>query len=252
MLLLLLPFPAQGWLQLRLLPDLTWGQVRSESEALHTLQRSEAEVQGPAGLPCLPGEAGGLSSARRTGRDTASRRRARRLSGDSVLEVTQVAGGGRSHDALSWAPGGRENLRMKSRLATLLSSFSDRPACSAGLPAGTRSAVLPGRFQPNVPPRVPVEHPEEAVAGSGRGRAGGLDGPALPVEVPHLHRQGVSEKDLLLGSSGASKPFVESRKCAAFCCRNHLIWFIFLQFLVQLWLATLAAAVSITFSSPGE
>lgn len=35
---------------------------------------------------------------------------------------------------------------------------------------------------------------------------GGLDGPALPVEVPHLHRQGVSEKDLLLGSSGASKP----------------------------------------------
>lgn len=121
MLLLLLPFPAQGWLQLRLLPDLTWGQVRSESEALHTLQRS-----------------------------------------------------------------------------------------------------------------------------------GGLDGPALPVEVPHLHRQGVSEKDLLLGSSGASKPFVESRKCAAFCCRNHLIWFIFLQFLVQLWLATLAAAVSITFSSPGE
>lgn len=131
----------------------------------------EAEVQGPAGLPCLPGEAGGLSSARRTGRDAASRGRARRLSSDSVLEVAQVAGGGRSHDALSWAPGGRENLRMKSRLATLLSSFSDRPACSAGLPAGTRSAVLPGRFQPNVPPRVPVEHPEEAVAGSGRGRA---------------------------------------------------------------------------------
>lgn len=45
MLLLLLPFPAQGWLQLRLLPDLTWGQVRSESEALHTLQRSVNEGQ---------------------------------------------------------------------------------------------------------------------------------------------------------------------------------------------------------------
>lgn len=47
MLLLLLPFPAQGWLQLRLLPDLTWGQVRSESEALHTLQRSGG-LDGPA------------------------------------------------------------------------------------------------------------------------------------------------------------------------------------------------------------
>ena len=82
-----------------------------------------------------------------------------------VLKYVEVVGGGDSDDVLLWVPRGVLDLLVE--VQTVYADLVLLPLPPGGhlasLQDGPRFTVLPRGLQRDVPPRVPVKHPEEVV-----------------------------------------------------------------------------------------